>query len=266
MIPCIYCLSTRRNEILYKKIFSHVVALCADMNLNFSPQRFTSDFELASIQAFKSIFPDVKFSACFFHYAQSIWRKVQELGLSRLFSSGEKEFNSDEYKRTDCWLFGAIGLALILPQLIEATWVRLMDEYTPNEHSTATRFNDFMVSTYVERGSARFDANLWNVYELIVSHLPRTNNHVEGYNRRMKVQFPIHPHIYQFIEILRDEHEYQHHVAEESKLHFRQRKKIHDQIDNKLILLHNAHKSNNLNDVQLAIECGRAVKTRLIKK
>ena len=133
MIPCIYYLSTKRNEILYKKIFNHVVALCADMNLNFSPQRFTSDFELASIQAFKSIFPDVKIAACFFHYAQSIWRKVQELGLSRLFSSGEKEFNSDEHKRTDYWLFRAIGLALIPPLLIEATWVHLMDEYTPNE-------------------------------------------------------------------------------------------------------------------------------------
>ena len=82
----------------------------------------------------------------------------------------------------------------------------------------------------------------------------------------MKSQFPTHPHIYQFIEILRDEHEYQHHVAEESKVHLRQRKKIHDEIDNKLILLHNAHKNNNLNDVQLAIEYGRAIKPRLIKK
>jgi hypothetical protein len=186
MIPCVYCLTTKRDKILYKKIFGHLIALSTNINLNFSPQIFTSDFELAAIHACKSTFPNVKISACFFHYSQSIWRKIQELGLSRLVSSSERELNNDEHKKTDHWILGAIGLALIPPTLVETTWVSLMDEYTPDNYSTASQFNDYMVSTYVEDGSARLNMDMWNVYDAIVNHRPRTNNHVEGSNRRRK--------------------------------------------------------------------------------
>jgi len=265
MIPCIYCLTTKRDEILYKKVFSHIKNLCANINLNFSPSKFTSDFELATINACTSILPNVKISACFFHYSQSIWRKIQDLGLSRLVSSSQRELDNDEHKKADHWILGAIGLALIPKTLVESTWVSLMDEYTPDNYSTASQFNDFMVSTYVENGSARFSKDIWNVYEAIANHHPRTNNHVEGYNRRMKSEFPTHPHIFQFIDILRGEHEYQHHLAEESQVQVRRRKKIHDQIDLKLALLHEEHKNKQLSDMQLAIQCGRAVKTRLFK-
>jgi len=58
-----------------------------------------------------------------------------------------------------------------------------MDEYTSDDCCAASQFNDFMVSTYVENRSARFGADIWNVYEAIVNHLPRTNDHVEGYNK-----------------------------------------------------------------------------------
>ena len=40
------------------------------------------------------------------------------------------------------------------------------------------------------------------------------NNHVEGYNRRMKTVFPIHPHIQEFILLLQAEHVFQQHQAE----------------------------------------------------
>jgi hypothetical protein len=61
------------------------------------------------------------------------------------------------------------------------------------------------------------------------------------------------------------EHEYPHHVAEASQIQLRTRKKIHDQIDLKLAMLHEEHKKKQLSDIQLAIQCGRAVKTRLFK-
>ena len=265
MIPCIYCLTTKRDETLYNKVFNHLKILCANMDLSLSPQRFTTDFELAAINSCTSTFPNVKMSACFFHYSQSIWRKIQDLGLSRLVSSSAREIDNEENKKADHWIQGAIGLALIPPTLVERTWVSLMDEYTPDGYDTASQFNDYMVSTYVENGSARFGVDLWNVYDAIENHYPRTNNHVEGYNRRMKAEFPKHPHIYQFIDILRNEHEYQHHVAEESQIQLRRRKKIYDEIDIKLAMLHEEHKKKQLSDTQLAIKCGRAVKTRLFK-
>jgi hypothetical protein len=136
-----------------------------------------------------------------------------------------------------------------------------MDEYSPDDYSTALQFSGYMVSTYVENRSARFGTDIWNVYEATVNRRPRTNNHVEGYNRQMKAECPTHPHIYQFIDILRMKHKYQHHVAEENQVHLRTRKKICDQIDLKLAVLHEEHKKKQLSDIQ----CGRAVKTRLFK-
>jgi len=58
-----------------------------------------------------------------------------------------------------------------------------MDEYSPDDYSTALQFSGYMVSTYVENRSARFGTDIWNVYEATVNRRPRTNNHVEGYNR-----------------------------------------------------------------------------------
>ncbi|CAF1219660.1 unnamed protein product [Rotaria sordida] len=68
----------------------------------------------------------------------------------------------EEHEMADQWILGAIGLTLILPTLVETTWVKLMDEYTPNDHDAASQFNDFMASTYVENGSTRFDVDMWN--------------------------------------------------------------------------------------------------------
>jgi len=62
------------------------------------------------------------------------------------------------------------------------------------------------------------------------------------------------------------EHEYQYHVAEESQVRLRRRKKVYDQIDLKLSMLHEEHKNKQLSDVNLAIQYGRAVKTHLFKK
>ena len=139
-----------------------------------------------------------------------------------------------------------------------------MDEYTP-EHVSAIKFNDYLVSTYVDSSSALYQSEIWNVHELLVNKLPRTNNHVEGLNQQLKCQFPVHPHIFNFIELVREEHEYQHYKSEESRIRFRKRKKVNDAIDENLELLLNDHKRGLITDMQLAIKCGRALKTKLVK-
>ncbi|CAF1538322.1 unnamed protein product, partial [Adineta steineri] len=74
----------------------------------------------------------------------------------------------------------AIGLALIPPNLVEKTWIEAMDEKTPT-HRSSVKFNDYMVSTYVDITSSRYPMELWNVNDALRKNLPRTNNHVEGY-------------------------------------------------------------------------------------
>ena len=75
----------------------------------------------------------------------------------------------------------------------------------------------------------------------------------------------MHTHIFNFIDLLREEHEYQHHKSEESRVQLRKRKKVNDAIDENLELLLNNHKGGLITDMQLAIKCGRALKTKLVK-
>jgi hypothetical protein len=115
------------------------------------------------------------------------------------------------------------------------------------------------VSAYVESELVRFDVDIWNVYECIASRLPRTNNHVEGYNRRMNVQYATYPHLFQVVEILWAEHEYQYHAVEDSQIQLQKRKKVNDDVDIKLAVLHDEYKSNKSSDILLAIICGHGV-------
>ena len=215
MIPCVYCLTTKKDQQVYTKIFGHVISLSQKPDLNLQPRRLTIEFEIATMNSFCRLFLTASVTGCLFHYVQGLWRKIQELGLSRHVSYSIDEENidisSDEKKHADHWFLAAIGLTLVPPELVERTWAEVMDEYTP-EYVSAIKFNDYLVSTYVDSSSARYHSEIWNVHELLVNKLPRTNNHVEGLNQRLKCQSPAHPHIFNFIELLREEHEYQHHV------------------------------------------------------
>ncbi|CAF2084997.1 unnamed protein product, partial [Rotaria magnacalcarata] len=155
----------------------------------------------------------------------------------------------------------AIGLALIPPSHVESVWTNIMDEYTP-ETPLAQDFNDYMVENYVCQQSSRYSIELWNVFTNIQQKLPRTNNAAEGYNHRMSTVFPPHPHIYEFIRRLKDEHEYQHHKAEEAQVHKKKRRNIYEKIDAKLLQLIHQFENGRITATELAIESGKTVKIK----
>ena len=107
---------------------------------------------------------------------------------------------------------------MISSSQVESVWTNIIDEFTP-ETPPLQDFNDYVVETYVYQQSSRYTVELWNVCGNIRQKLPRTNNTVEGYNYQMLTVFPPHPpHIYEFIGRLKDEHEYQHHKAEDAQV------------------------------------------------
>ena len=205
MIPCIYTLSTKKDELTYSKIFHNIIKLGVDrQGVTMKPSHLTCDFEIAAIEAFKSIFSETLVKTCFFHYSQNLWKKIQKCSLSSYFVGSDNDLTNQQRKSARDWFNGALGLALMPPEHIQNTWVDLMDHHTPG-HAGGTTFNDYIVSNYVDYSSARFLQNSWNFYNKIIQRLPRTNNHVEGLNRRMNSIFPIHPHIFKFITCLRHE-------------------------------------------------------------
>ncbi len=171
----------------------------------------------------------------------------------------------DERQKASNWFYAAIWLALIPPSLVADTWVQTMDDFTP-DHGSATKFNDYVVTTYIDSSSCNFSINIWNVHDAVAQNLPRTNNGVEGYNNLVGNIFPTHPHIYRFIELLRVEHAFQQHKAEETFVHMRKLRKTSDHIDAQLARLPEEHANDEVSDSELAISCGKAVKIKLIKR
>lgn len=44
------------------------------------------DFEKAAENAFSHSFPQAQIKGCFFHFAQSLWRNIQSIGLASHYS------------------------------------------------------------------------------------------------------------------------------------------------------------------------------------
>ena len=268
MIPCVYCLTTKQDEHVYVKMLHYLLSIVRQKEISLDPKHLTCDYELAAINAFKNVFPTIHVSGCFFHFSQSLWRKVQALGLTRYVKHSNLTVSNahinEEKKKGRQWFLCAIGLALIPPHLVEKAWTEAMDEYTP-DHVSSIKFNDYIVSTYVDCTSSRYPLHLWNVNHALVNNIPRTNNHVEGYNNRLGSLFPVHPHIYRFIELLRDEHLFQHHHAEQSRAYLPRHQKSSKDINVKLIGLLDKHSNGELTDLELALHCGKTVKSRLVK-
>ncbi|CAF3303956.1 unnamed protein product [Rotaria socialis] len=265
LIPCIYCLTSRQDQVTYEKILNHIISIgYSQLNTRFSPQSLTCDFELGSINAAAKCFRNISITACFFHYSQALWRKVQDLKLNSLISKSKTNNNSwseEQRKAAYIWFYGAIGLALIPPSHVESVWTNIMDEYTP-ETPLAQDSNDYMVENYVCQQSSRYSIELWNVFTNIQQKLPRNNNAAECYNHRMSTVFPPHPHIYEFIRRLKDEHEYQHHKAEEAQVHKKKRRNIYEKIDAKLLQLIHQFENGRITATELAIESGKTVKIK----
>ena len=117
------------------------------------------------------------------HYAQPLLWQFQELGLTRLLNPSNahrlNKFSNEVRKNTRDWFLVAVGLALIPSGLIEKTWTTAMDEKRPT-HRSSVKFNDYMVSTYVDITSSRCMIELCTVNDVLVKNLPRSNNHVRG--------------------------------------------------------------------------------------
>ena len=81
VVPGIYVLMENRQQNTYDNVFSSLRAALPEGQRN-GPSRFSVDFELAAANAFKETFPHAREAFCFFHFAQSLWRKLQQTGHS----------------------------------------------------------------------------------------------------------------------------------------------------------------------------------------
>ncbi|CAF3479708.1 unnamed protein product [Adineta steineri] len=116
----------------------------------------------------------IPISGCLFHFGQCIWHEVQPCGL-------QKKYNEDKFFLLSVKTLTAIAF-LPIDDIVN-TFELLEKEF----HDDTNDLLQYFEKTWIGERSIgykkpRFNNELWNMYDRIVSDLPRTNNTVEGWN------------------------------------------------------------------------------------
>jgi hypothetical protein len=83
VIPFVMALATGKRVGYYLQILQHVkVRIRYLMGHRFSPRMAICDFEQSLRIAFDTELPRTRFRNCYLHFCQSLWRRLQELGLA----------------------------------------------------------------------------------------------------------------------------------------------------------------------------------------
>lgn len=171
VIPFAFCFLRSKETSLYREMIQqlkqHVARLSGN---NFIPDRVICDFEISLISAIQAEFPNTTVRGCYFHFCQSLWRKVQQLGLA----SEYRQNRSVKKVIRKIMSLGYLPTAVVRMKFnlifVSRSVARLMVN-VPGLRD----FIDYFNMNYI---NGIFPPALWNVYDRDVDF--RTNNHVEG--------------------------------------------------------------------------------------
>ena len=197
-IPSVYLLLTSKNAEIYLRAFNAL----KDLNTCLAPQKIVTDFELAAINAFKATFPNVAIKGCFFHFAQAVWRKVQELGLSKAYRE------NDQLRKA---VKNLVALALIPVEDTFLGFERIIEILPPDTELQGLL--EYFEKTWLgstgrlgRRSKPIFEKEIWNQYDIAVVGGQKTNNSVEGWHRAFQHGMGFaHPTLGKFLTFLRRE-------------------------------------------------------------
>lgn len=164
------------------------------------PSSVTLDFEKAAMNAVTNSFPGTSIHGCFYHLSQSVYRHVQAAGL-------QERYRTDENLALAVRMLPALAF-IPIDHVVEA--FEKLEDLASNEIMPVI---DYFEDTYIgrlrrrrQRAQPTFPVDVWNVYNNVQNSLPRTNNSVEGWNRKIQTAVSAHhPNIWRFLGILKRE-------------------------------------------------------------
>lgn len=187
VVPLIYALLTKRDKTSYTKLFEVIKTAIP----NFSPTKFTLDFEKASMAAIKEVFPEAEIKGCYFHFSQCIWKKGKQLGLTKC---------TDTRK--------IVSLTSVLPLLpkehISDAWSYVKEDTTTLEEAKEeiNKFIDYMMRQWLTTEE-------WIGVWCVNQELHRTNNVVESWNARLnKIIKKKQPTLLHLLKVLKKDSKY----------------------------------------------------------
>ncbi|CAF1405547.1 unnamed protein product, partial [Rotaria sordida] len=187
-IPCIIALLPGRSAMIYQYIFDLLDNEAKELGLSFGPDTITSDFEPGLIKAIKRQFHNSRHLGCYFHHTQSVYKKIQSLGLS-------SQYKNDEEVRSH-------ARKLMAVPLLPLEKMNLAFEYLVDNHPACL---DPLFNYYESFWMESLPLKLWNVSNIKI----KTNNIVEGWHNRFANRIEKkYPNIWHFIKVLQQEEVY----------------------------------------------------------
>lgn len=256
--PLVYVLMCDRKQVTYEYMLDSMLKVCYEYDIE-TPSRFVVhlDYEIASSNAFRNIFPMCEINRCLFHLTQSIYRHVTSSGLSNLYKTN-KEFRD------------SIKMLSSLSFLPDTEIVEAFESLKEHVNSDASIIYDYFEKIYVKgsikyttrsgvvvRNNPLFAPLEWSCHSNVLLGIQRSNNAQEGWHNRMRYLCDKpHPNLGQFFEAVIQE---QTHVVNNMKLHLhnalqlpKRNKKDIDR-ENRIVLLVQKYKAGILNQEEFLI-------------
>lgn len=198
ILPLVYVLMAKKTQESYNRVLLQLKS----MEPSLSPSAIMTDFERASINAFRRVFPNSDQRGCFFHFTQCIYRCVQSNGLQQLYTS-DAEFALKIRMLCAIAFVPVSNVVSYFEHLIEST------NFPEEAQPVLDYFEDNWIGR-LNRGSVRrqprHDLKLWNCFESAKICGSKTNNSCEGWHRAFSESIGAsHPTIWKFLEILKKE-------------------------------------------------------------
>lgn len=183
-VPLGFALLPLKTENCYTRMWNLLISKCRELKLTISPEHTHIDFELAMHNSLRTVFPSAKIDCCRFHMGQSLWRKIQSVGLSTQY----KDKTTDIGK----WLTMFFGLPILPSNEVEDCFVEDVMSVAPTD-SKCHQFSDYILETYIS-STAKFRPEMWSAVPC--AELKRTTNGPESFHSNF-IQ-----HIQQYLHLL----------------------------------------------------------------
>ncbi|KAK3757730.1 hypothetical protein RRG08_010888 [Elysia crispata] len=190
-MPMFYFLLPNKKQETYEVMLGLLIDECQKRGLIFSPSRINLDFESATHQAFKKVFPEIDIFGCNFHLKQAWLRKCNELGLKKDYEDKESEIHK--------WMRILFGMPFLPSEqvipffCIEATCLSPIDP-------RIEELEEYLLKNYIE--SQNLPPSMWASQDL---SRPRTTNCCESFHAHFQKFFQnSNPNIFTLINRLGD--------------------------------------------------------------
>lgn len=191
-----YCLLPNKTKETYIRLLTEVKRLLPDSG----PESILTDLEIAAMSAFSEVYPSAQIRGCYFHLAQNVLRKVQEVGLKGMYES-------DDAVRGFIRCLPA--LSHVPPEDVIDAFETLADTMPNIQH--VDEVVSYFEHTYVRgrrlRGRVEnyapplFAVNIWNQHTAAADGIARTNNSCEGWHHAIHSLMQCdHPTLWRFIQ------------------------------------------------------------------